>query len=70
MLNDMPAVFDGIIRATVEILCDLRPMVAVDALLLDNDQILTRSPLPTIHGRVEHVMVTLSTLLPGSRSKV
>ena len=37
VLNDMPAVFDSVISATDEISSDLGPVVAVDALLLEND---------------------------------
>ena len=37
VLNDMPAVFDSVISATDEIFSDLGPVVAVDALLLEND---------------------------------
>ena len=44
VLDDMPAVFDSVISATMEILRDLGPLVAINALLLENDHILSRSP--------------------------
>ena len=66
----MPAVFDGVVRATIQVTSDLRPVVPVDTVLPHDDQILLLGPLPAVDVRVEDVVVALPALLPAASADV
>ena len=66
----VPVVLDGVVRAPLEELGDLRPLVSEVLVLLHDDAVLLLAPRPLLDTGVQVVVPPLAALLPDAPRKL